>query len=76
MSNVVDIQTRAPVAQQRPHRLFRRGDRVRVQRSGNIGVVEAVTPERVRVRLMGGVVRSVRPADLAPAPTPPDGGAA
>ena len=76
MAEIIDIRTRTPIAAARPDRLYRVGDRVRVQRSGNLGVVEAVDRSRVQVRLMGGLVRSLRTEDLAPAPTPPDGGAA
>ena len=76
MTDVIDFHTRCPVAVPRAGSTYRVGDRVRLQRSGNLGVVRAFERDRVVVHLMGGLVRSVRPADLAPAPTPPDGGAA
>lgn len=72
--NVVDLsryRTEVP-------RRFRIGDRVRVQRSGNVGVVtEIASNGRVGVWLVGGIRRVFKEHELAPVnPTSPDGSAA
>ena len=70
MTNVVDFtRYRRPQSS-----MFRVGDRVRVQASRNLGVVQDILPGgSVRVRLMGGIVRRVAEREITLAPPPFEG---